>query len=333
MCSQWDTKEGLKILAKVPSKIEIDHSQLTLMFYSLVQAESGTTFQVFPQGDVYQRAATIHSRRVKGGVEDDFCVTVLLTPEEEGTAYKDVLTKTMQRILSTEKIATKQRRQYRRILADTFRKIQRRGGSRDRSLCPYMYEKPIGDGEIASFCRVVKKRCYLTIYQMPGYLQCPRYLRRERQKQLANARQIVRAGIQQILDEYDKKRPQTMSNSSKTWTEPIRAIITRLFTVLPVSEETVQNANQLVTLIEQRNLFQGHPRPILAAAIAYLAAKQTDNIIPENDIIELVGCSRTSLRRNYRELLNLTKNLQELPGIGKQSTRRRHSIKTVNRAE
>lgn len=273
-----------------------------MMFYSCVQEELGARFQVFPSKDVNERAAIFCSRIRQEGSEDDMCITALLTSEEEGTAYEGILHATLQRLIATRGDAVKRKRRYRQILSDSFRKIERRGGSRERSLCPYMYERPVEDNQLTSYCRVVKKQCYLTIYEMPGYPQCPRYVRRQRQIQLANARRLVRAGIQRILEEHDQQRQDAKGSQTGAWGEPLHAILDRLFAILSVSSETEDFAHSVVEHISKEGLFQGHPRPIVAASIVYYSAKQAGDSIPENDIIELVGCSRTSLRRNFREL-------------------------------
>jgi hypothetical protein len=186
--------------------LELDTEQLSMMFFNCAPEETGHIFKVFPSKDVTERAAVACTRSLRDDIEDDLCITVLLTAEEEGSVYEEILTSTLQRLLKSKGDPVKNQRRYRQILSDSYRKIERRGGSRDRSLCPYMYERPIRDDEITSFCRVVKKQCYLTIYEMPGYPQCPRYIRRQRQIQLANARQLVRAGIQRILEDHDQQR-------------------------------------------------------------------------------------------------------------------------------
>jgi len=272
------------------------------MYYSCAPQDNGTSFQIFPSKEVKERAAVACTRTRQEGAEDDICITVLLTPEEEGPAYQEILGKTLQRIIKTSGNPANRKRRYRQILSDSYRKIERRGGSRDQSLCPYMYERPIKSNEITSFCRVVKKQCYLNIYEMPGHPQCPRYIRRQRQIQLSNARQLIRAGIRRILEDYDHERQKFKDQKSGTWSEPVHAILDRLFAILEVGPETEEYAHNIVEYVGKEGLFQGHPRPIIAASIAYYSAKQTGDPIPENDIIELVGCSRTSLRRNYREL-------------------------------
>ncbi len=289
------------MLAKYPVSLELDVNQLTMMFYSCAQEEPDEVFQVFPSADVNLRAATVYTRTNQSGKQDDFCLTVLLRPEEEPSAYQEVLMNLLKRVIKIDEEPANRRRRYRQILADTFRKIKRRGGFRDQSLCPYTYERPVDDDEIASYCRVVKKTCYLTIYQMAGYPQCPRYIRRQRQAQLANARKILRAGIQRILEDSDAARRKPGKRNG-AWTDPIHAILDKLVSILNVTSDTTELAHQFINQIQKDGRFQGHPRPIVAASIAYLAAKETGNSIPENDIIELIGCSRTSLRRNCREL-------------------------------
>jgi hypothetical protein len=279
----------------------VDQQKLALMFYSCAQEKPDTVFQVFPSSEVDLRAAAAYARTKRSGARDDFCLVAFLDPEEEGAAYQDVLQSTLNRMIAAATDASKQGRQCRAILADAFRKIRRRGGSRERALCPYTYERPI-DEDFVSYCRVVKKPCYLRIYSMAGFPQCPRYVRKQRRTQLANARRIVRAGIQRILDDADEKRQLPKGASARPRIEPVGAILDRLFTVLSVSEETNALSHRIVSEIRQKGVFQGHPRPIVAASVAYLAAKMTGDRVPENDIIELVGCSRTSLRRNYREL-------------------------------
>lgn len=314
--------------------MEIDTEQLSMMFFNCAPEETGHIFKVFPSKDVTERAAVACTRSLRDGVEDDICITALLTAEEEGSVYEEILTSTLQRLLKSKGDPAKKQRRYRQILSDSYRKIERRGGSRDRSLCPYMYERPIRDDEITSFCRVVKKQCYLTIYEMPGYPHCPRYIRRQRQIQLANARQLVRAGIQRILEDHDQQRQDAKHHKPGTWSEPIHTILDRIFAVLSLSEKTEDLSHNIVEHVGKEGLFQGHPRPIVAASIAYYAAKQTGDSLPENDIIELVGCSRTSLRRNYRELRNLLgSDIKKLPI---QKPRRRRTTtqdKAVTRAE
>jgi hypothetical protein len=303
------------------------------MYYSCAPEGNGTSFQVFPNKEVKERAAITCTRTKREGADDDICLTVLLTAEEEASAYEEILYKTLQRIIKTAGNPANRKRRYRQILSDSYRKIERRGGSRDQSLCPYMYERPIKNSELTSFCRVVKKQCYLTIYEMPGYPQCPRYIRRQRQIQLTNARQLIRAGIQRILEDYDNERQKFKDQKPGSWGEPVHAILDRLFAILEVETETEEYAHNIVEYVSQEGLFQGHPRPIIAASIAYYSAKQTGDSIPENDIIELVGCSRTSLRRNYRELRTLlSSDEKKLP----QHKRRRRTTaqkKAHTRAE
>lgn len=236
---------------------------------------------------------------------------------------------TLQKVVKVKGDASKRRFRYRQILTNALKKIKRRGGPQDQSLCPHMYERPVEDEIIALYCRVVKKPCYLTIYEMQGFPQCPRYIRRQRRIQLANARRIVHAGIQRILEEADSKRQLQKGAGLSSWTEPIHAIIDHLFSVLSVRDETIAFAHRIVDKVGQKGLFQGHPRPIIAASIAYLCAKQLGDEVPENDIIELVGCSRTSLRRNYRELNTLLAGeKQQKP----QSRRRKRNRKMKEEA-
>jgi hypothetical protein len=299
------------------------------MYYTCAPQDNGTSFQVFPFQEVKERAAVACTRTTREGAEDDICITVLLTAEEEGTAYEEILNNTLERIVTTSVNSSNRKRRYRQILSDSYRKIERRGGSRDQSLCPYMYERPIKNDELTSFCRVVKKQCYLTIYEMPGYPQCPRYIRRQRQIQLTNARQLVRAGIRRILEDYDHERQKFKDQKPGVWSEPVHAILDRLFAILEVQPETEEYAHNVVEHVGKEGLFQGHPRPIIAASIAYYSAKQVGDPIPENDIIELVGCSRTSLRRNYRELRTLlTSDEKKLP----QHKRRRRTASTKKKA-
>ncbi len=260
-----------------------------------------TVFRVFPSSDVSLRAAAAFRRIKKFGAENYYCLIVLLRSEEEPTAYQSVLLSTIQRVVEVEGNTKERIRKYRHILIDMSMEIKRRGGSRDKSICPFLYERPSRQNEIIPFCRVVKKPCYLTKYEMSGFPQCPRYIRRQRRKQLANARRIVRAGIQRILTKADEHRSQTGSEQ-KSWSEPIHAILDHLFTVLSVSQATKDLSSNITELIREKGIFQGVPRPIIAAAIAYLSAKQVGDDLNENDIIELVGCSLTSLRRNCREL-------------------------------
>jgi hypothetical protein len=295
------------------------------MFYSCAQEEPDRVFQVFPSSEVDVRAAAVYTRTKRSGARDDFCLVAFLDPEEEGSAYQEVLQSTLERVIAAGGEASDQGKQCHSILADAFRRIRRPGGSRERALCPYTYERPV-DEEFVSYCRVVKKPCYLRIYSMTGFPQCPRYVRKQRRLQLANARRIVRAGIQRILDDADEKRQLPKGRRTEAWTEPVGAILDRLFTVLPVSEATSTLSRRLVQEIHRKGAFQGHPRPIVAASIAYLAAKLTGDHVPENDIIELVGCSRTSLRRNYRELhdyLNAGALNRSLPTKKRLSQRRR----------
>jgi hypothetical protein len=303
------------------------------MYYSCAAEGNGDSFQVFPSKEVKERAAVACTRTTREGAEDDVCITVFLTSEEEGTAYQEILDNTLQRITKTSGNPANQKRRYRQILSDSYRKIERRGGSRDQSLCPYMYEKPLKGGKLTSFCRVVKKQCYLTIYEMSGYPQCPRYIRRQRQIQLVNARQLIRAGIRRILEDYDHERQKFKDSKPGTWSEPVHAILDRLFAILEVETETEEYAHSIVEYVGQEGLFQGHPRPIIAASIAYYSAKQTDDSIPENDIIELVGCSRTSLRRNYRELRTLLNSDEKKLPQHKRRRRTTSQEKTLTRAE
>jgi hypothetical protein len=320
----------LVVLAKYPASLELDIDQLTMIFYSCAQEERNEVFQVFPAVDVNLRAATVYTRANQSGTHDDFCLTVLLQPEEEPSAYQEVLMNVLKRVTKVNGDPPNRRRRYRQILADAFRKIKRRGGFRDQSLCPYTYERPVDDDEIASYCRVVKKTCYLTIYQMAGYPQCPRYIRRQRQTQLANARKILRAGIQRILEESDSERRKPGKRNG-AWTDPIHAILDQLFSVLNVTNDTTELAHHFVDQIQKGGRFQGHPRPIIAASIAYLAAKETGNSIPENDIIELIGCSRTSLRRNCRELRRYFAQSEETTRKPRRKTRQpRTKLKVRN---
>lgn len=196
-----------------------------------------------------------------------------------------------------------------------------------------MYERPVDDDKLASYCRVVKKPCYLTIYEMKGFPQCPRYIRRQRRIQLANARRIVHAGIQRILEEVDSKRQFQKEREPSSWTEPVHAIIDHLFSVLPVKDETIDFAHRIIDEVGQKGLFQGHPRPIIAASIAFLCAKQMGDDVPENDIIELVGCSRTSLRRIYRELTALLAAEKRQKAQPRRRKGRRQMKQAVSRAE
>jgi hypothetical protein len=307
---------------------------MSMMYYGSAPQDLGTTFQVFPTKEIKERAAVACTRTNKEGGEDDICLFVLLTAEEEGAAYEEILLKTLQRITKSSGNPANRKRRYRQILSDSYRKIERRGGSRDQSMCPYVYERPVKDGEITSYCRVVKKQCYLTIYDMPGYPQCPRYIRRQRQNQIANARQLVRAGIQRILEDYDQERQKFKTAKPGAWTEPVHAILDRLFAILDVESETEEYAHNVVEYVGQEGLFQGHPRPIIAASIAYYSAKQTGDSIPENDIIELVGCSRTSLRRNYRELRTLlSSDEKKLPQYKQRRRRANPQNKAFTRPE
>ena len=320
------------VLAKHPASLEVNPEALSMMYYSCAQDEPGASFQVFPTKEVTERAAVTCIRGQRDGVENDFCITALLTQEEEGSVYEEILTNTLQRVLKTKVEPPRRPRRYREILADSFRKIERRGGSRDQSLCPYIYERPLTDEDLVHFCRVVKKQCYLTRYEMTGYPQCPRYIRRQRQIQIENARQLVRAGIQRILEEHDQARQKSTDVKPGAWTEPVHTILDRLFAVLDLSDDTETLAHEILNKVGRERLFQGHPRPIVAASIAYYSAKQTGDSLPENDIIELVGCSRTSLRRNYRELRAL---LNPDPSMVKTKPRRRTTTKpkSVTRAE
>jgi hypothetical protein len=303
-----------------------------MMYYSCAQDEPGANFQVFPTKEVTERAAVTCIRGLYDGVENDFCITALLTQEEEGSVYEEILTNTLQRVLNTKVQAPRRPRRYREILADSFRKIERRGGSRDQSLCPYIYERPLTDEDLVHFCRVVKKQCYLTRYEMKGYPQCPRYIRRQRQIQIENARQLVRAGIQRILEEHDQARQKGADVKPGAWTEPVHTILDRLFAVLDLSTDTEALAHKILNQVGKDRLFQGHPRPIVAASIAYYSAKQTGDSLPENDIIDLVGCSRTSLRRNYRELRTLLNSDSTLTQP-KQRRRTTQTSKSISRAE
>jgi len=300
ICGKWDDKTGLVVLAKHPKLLSVDYDRLALMFYSCAQVEPGKVFKIFPSREVDIRAAVAYERIDRYEGEEQYCVAVLLSQEEEGTAYQEVLMSILNRVASVDGDQETRTLRYRRILNEAYRRMQRRGGSRERSLCPYMYERPVDGGKVVAYCREVKKPCYLTIYQMSGYLQCPRYIRRQRRIQLRNARRIVRAGIQRILADADRRR-----SGRSVWSTPVHAILDRLFGVLPVSQETIKLAHRLADQVGERGLFQGHPRHIVAASIAYVSAKTTGESISENDIIELVGCSRTSLRRNCRELLEI----------------------------
>jgi len=292
-------------LAKHPTKLELDPKQLAMMFYSCAKEELDEVFQIFPSSDVDLRAAAAYMRIQRGGKKDNFCVIAFLLVEEEGTAYKEVLMSILQELIKVKGESTKRHKTYRRILSNAYKKIKRRGGYRDKSLCPHMYERPLDNDKIALYCRVVKKPCYLSIYEMQGFTQCPRYIRRQRKIQLANARRIVHAGIQRILEKADSKRQLEKEQDASSWTEPLHEIIEHLFSVFHVKETTIDLAHQIIDEVGQKRWVQGHPRPIIAASIAYLCAKQMGDDVPENDIIELVGCSRTSLRRNYSELINL----------------------------
>ncbi|MFX1562154.1 MAG: cyclin family protein [Promethearchaeota archaeon] len=293
------------MLAKHPTKLELDSKQLAMMFYSCAKEETDEVFQIFPSSDVDLRAAAAYRRIQRGGKKDDFCVVAFLLVEEEGTAYQEVLMSTLQEMIEVRGDSANRRQAYRKILSNAYKQIKRRGGYRDKSLCPYMYERPLDNDKLASFCRVVKKPCYLSIYEMQSFTRCPRYLRRQRKIQLANARRIVHAGIQRILEKADSKRQMEKDQDASSWTEPIHEIIEHLFSVFQVKDTTIEFAHQIIDEVGQKRLVQGHPRPIVAASIAYLCAKQMGDDVPENDIIELVGCSRTSLRRNYSELIDL----------------------------
>ena len=279
----------------------MDRQELAQIFYSCAMVNRDTVFRIFPSTDVSLRAAAAFRRIRKFGAENYYCLIVLLRSEEEPTAYQSVLLSTIQKVVDVEGDTKARMRKYRQTLIEMSREIKRRGGSRDKSICPFLYERSSHQDELLSFCRVVKKPCYLTKYQMPGFPQCPRYIRRQRRKQLANARRIVRAGIQRILTKADEHRTQTDSEQ-KSWGEPIHAILDHLFTFLPVSQATKDLSSRITELISRKGSFQGVPRPIIAASIAYLSAKQVGDDLNENDIIELVGCSLTSLRRNSREL-------------------------------
>ncbi len=269
-----------------------------------------TVFRVFPSSDVSLRAAAAFRRIKKFGADNYYCLIVILRSEEEAIAYQTVLLSTMQSVVDVEGDTKERIRKYQRVLIDMSREIKRRGGSRDKSICPFLYERPAPQNEMASYCRVVKKPCYLKTYQMPGFHNCPRYIRRQRRKQLANARKIVRAGIQRILAKADEHRSQTASEQ-QTWCEPILAILDHLFTFLPVSQATKDLSYKITELISEKRVFQGVPRPIIAASIAFLSAKQVGDNLNENDIIELVGCSLTSLRRNCRELSPLMADAEQ----------------------
>ncbi|MFX0168101.1 MAG: cyclin family protein [Candidatus Hodarchaeota archaeon] len=319
------------MLAKHPASLEVNLNDLSMMYYTCAHDEPGSVFQVFPTKDVAERAAVTCLRAEREGLDNDFCVTALLTKEEEGSVYEAILIETLQRILKSDIAPSRRLRRYKAILADSYRKIERRGGSRDQSLCPYMYERPMTNDDLTSFCRVVKKQCYLTCYDMPGYPQCPRYVRRQRQIQIENARRLVRAGIQRILEEHDQQRQKDASTKPGAWAEPVHTILDRLFAVLDLSPETETYAHKIIDQVGKEGLFQGHPRPIIAASIAYYSAKHTGDSLPENDIIELVGCSRTSLRRNYRELRMLLNS--EATTQPKQRRRPKQKHTPVTRAE
>ncbi len=279
----------------------MDRQELAQIFYGCALLNRDTVFRVFPSTDVSLRAAAAFRRIKKFGAENYYCLIILLHPEEEATAYQTVLLSTMQSVVDVEGNTKERIRKYRRILIDMSTEIKRRGGSRDKSLCPFLYERPTCQNEMASYCRVVKKPCYLKRYQMPSFHQCPRYIRRQRRQQLANARRIVRAGIQRILTKADEQR-NLSAHEQQSWSEPIHAILDHLFTFLPVSRAAKDLSSSIIELIREKHIFQGVPRQIIAAAIAYLSAKQVGDNLNENDIIELVGCSVTSLRRNCREL-------------------------------
>jgi DNA-binding FadR family transcriptional regulator len=55
--------------------------------------------------------------------------------------------------------------------------------------------------------------------------------------------------------------------------------------------------------------------------------------IPENDIIELIGCSRTSLRRNYKELNALLATETRQKAQPRRRKSRRQIKQAVTRAE
>ena len=132
--------------------MDFDVNDLSLMYYSCAPQDNGPSFQVFPSQEVKERAAVACTRTTREGAEDDICVTVLLTAEEEGAAYEEILNTTLERIITTSVNSSSRKRRYRQILSDSYRKIERRGGSRDQSLCPYMYERPIKTDELTSFC-------------------------------------------------------------------------------------------------------------------------------------------------------------------------------------
>ncbi len=107
-----------------------------------------------------------------------------------------------------------------------------------------------------------------------------------------------------------------------------------MFAILEVKPETEQYAHNVVEHVGKGGLFQGHPRPIIAASIAYYSGKQTNDSIPENDIIELVGCSRTSLRRNYRELRSiLGSDEKKFPKYKRRRRQKTTQEKSITRAE
>jgi hypothetical protein len=69
------------------------------MYYSCAPQDNGTSFQTFPSGDVKERAAVACTRAKREGAEDDICITILLTSEEEGSAYEEILNNTLQRLM------------------------------------------------------------------------------------------------------------------------------------------------------------------------------------------------------------------------------------------
>jgi hypothetical protein len=290
--------------------LDVNRQELAQIFYGCALLNRDTVFRVFPSSDVSLRAAAAFRRIKKFGSENYYCLIILLHPEEEATAYQAVLLSTIQNVVNVEGDTKERVRKYRRILIDMSTEIKRRGGSRDKSMCPFLYERPTRQNEMALYCRVVKKPCYLKTYQMPGFHQCPRYIRRQRRRQLANARRIVRAGIQRILAKADEQRSQSASEQ-QTWSEPIHAILDHLFTFLPVSAATKDLSSSIIKIISEKRIFQGVPRQIIAASIAYLSAKEVGDNLNESDIIELVGCSLTSLRRNCRELSPLLADAKE----------------------
>ena len=127
--SHWDTKEGLVVLAKHPASLQVNLEHLSMMYFSCAQDEPGTIFQVFPTKEVAERAAVTCMRAIQDGMENDFCITALLAKEEEGSVYEEILTNTLNRVLKTKVLSTRRARRYKEILADSYRKIERRGGS------------------------------------------------------------------------------------------------------------------------------------------------------------------------------------------------------------